>query len=213
MAERFVDRKDKKNLIKNCPDFKLRRHGVPPIIVIYSFISALLAVVILVSYLVIELLFLPDNVTTPNNKILFILLVIGFCITFVAVFATVLIYKIRDIILETEFQNLIFASASRVNTDFCIIVNLDKITVYCDYNFSQLFAAFDNHEEAYFKLLDHEGLKKADKDKLDGALKTGKRISVPMSISKADKTKKYNVEISPISRPSGFCVIKGIQAS
>jgi hypothetical protein len=212
MSERFVDRGDKKSLIKSCPDFKLRRHGVPPLQVAYAFMAALLAVVILVGYLVVKLLFLPDNVVTPNNEILFILFLIGFCITSVAIFSIALIYKIRDIILETEFQNLIFASAGRLGTDFCLIINKDKNTVYCDYSFSQLFASFEDHESAFKTFLKAKGLKKADKDKILKGIKAGKSTKATFTHAKTAKAKpkKYSITIDPISRPDGYFVLKGI---
>ena len=214
MSERFVDRTDKKQLIKSCPDFKLRRHGVPPVQVVYMFMAVLLAVVILVGHLVIKLLFLPDNETTPSDEILTILFAIGFCIVAVAVFAVSLIYRIRDTILETEFQNLIFASAGRLGTDFCLITNKDKITIYCDYNFSQLFSAFDQHEEAFNCLLSDKGLKKAEKDKIMKALKDNKptKISMNFTSSTTDPNKKYSVVIDPISRPAGYFIVRGYSA-
>lgn len=212
MSERFVDRKDKKDLIKSCPDFKFRRHGVPPVQVVYAFMAALLAVVMLVGHLVIKLLFLPDNVTTPNNEILSILFLIGFCIAAVALFSVALIYRIRDIILETEFQNLMFASAARLGTDFCLIINGEKSTIYCDYNFSQLFASFENHEGAFNTLMSEKSLKKADKDKVMKAMKDGKAAKIVLNYKKSsdEAAVKYTITAEPIARPVGYYVIKGI---
>lgn len=214
MSERFVDRKDKKELINSCPDFKLRRHGIPPLQVVYAFIAALLAVVMLVGHLVIKLLFLPDNIVTPTDEILSILFAIAFCIAAVAVFAVALIYRIRDIILETEFQNLIFASASRAGTDFCLIVNSDKTTIYADYNFSQLFASFENQIEAFSSLLADKGFKKTERDKIVKAMKSGKSAKASLSFaSSADgPLKKYAVVVEPITRPAGYYLVRGSEA-
>ncbi len=210
MYERFIDRRDKKNLIKSCPDFKLRRHGTPPVQLVYIFVAVLLAVVTLVGHLTIKLLFLPDSDPTPSGEIMMTLYAIALLIIGVAIFAVILVNKIRDIILETEFQNLIFASSARVGSDFCLIVNADKMVVYCDYNFSEIFSSFKNHADAFKKLLSHEGLKKADKEKLVRALSDGASEKVPFVLTKPNnETRKMSITIDPISRPTGYSIIRG----
>ena len=211
MYERFVDREDKSDLISKCPDFKMRRHGVPPVQVVYAFLAAMLAVVMLVGHLTIKLLFLPDNAVTPVNEISSILFAISFCIGAVSIFSIALIYKIRDLILETEFQNLIFASASRINTDFCIIINKDKDALYCDYNFSLIFPGFENQTKAFIDLLAHEGFKKADRDKVLKGIANDKSVKVAFVHNKSSdgKPKKYEITVDPLSRPSGYYAVRG----
>lgn len=213
MYGRFTDRQDKINLIRNSPDFKLRYHGLPPKQVVYSYIAVLLAILVVVGHLSLRLVDAKQT-DVPVTEILTALVVIGVLISGVAVFAMVLISKYQNIITETEFQCLMFASSARTNTDFCLIANVDKVVVYCDYNFSELFCSFKEHADALKRLLAQEGLKKADRDAIGKAITDSKHVRVPFALTKPNgEVQKMYITVDPITRPSGYSVIRGYKES
>jgi hypothetical protein len=214
MHERFIDRIDRKVLIDSSPDFKLRYHTIPPKQVVYSYVAVLLAVIVIVAHLTIKLVNLDDNQVIPTNEIITALFAIGVLISAAAVFSCVLIYKIHHIVTETEFQSLLFSSSMRVGFDFCMIVNSDKNVVYCDYNFSQIFSSFKDHSDALRRLMEHEGLKQDDKDKIIRSIVDGKPTKAPFKFTKTNGDDvKMLLACDPISRPSGFTIIRGYKES
>ena len=208
--ERFVDRTDSKELIKNCPDFVLRRHGLPPSWVIYAFVIVLLLIIILVNYLAISLILLPNDAPTPLNNILIFLITVSVLLTGVAVFAYSMVHKIREIVLQTEFQNLLFASASAIDSHFCAIATKNRLVVYYDYNFDQLFERTEDKQTAFDRLITSPGISDDDKERVTSAIENSKSASVNFNKDNLDGTStKLTIKIDPLKRPSGHVVLRG----
>lgn len=205
MAQRFVDRRDRKELIKRSVDFTMRYQGTPIIRIISYFSVVLLLTFVLLSNLFVKLLLLPDGEAIPEDEIIGILVTTLFLGTTVAMFATFLVYKVRENITATEFQNLIFASSVRLNSEFCLIVHQSGIGIYFDPNFSKLFSFTpESQQDPFDKLMASKGFSKSAKDKLMKSLDLGKGVEVPYTRNK----QKMHVKLDPIDRPKGFFMLR-----
>ena len=208
--ERFIDRTDKEQLIASSSDFKARTHGLPSKWTIYGFALVVLAVIILIVHMSIRLILLPYDSPTPLWEVFGFLFTTSFLIIGIAVFSSIIVKKIRRYITETEFQSLLFASSVSTECDFFLISNKDKITVYFDYHFSELFPCPQDSSQLDI-LLTNEGLKDSDKNKLSAAIVACKEAKIPMKLTLHNgKLKDINIVVSPLSRPSGYSIIKGV---
>lgn len=202
--KRFIDRTDKEKLIQSCPDFTLRRHGVPPSRVIYAFIALLLIVALVIIHLSITLTLLPDTAYTPLQIVFGFLLLVALLVVGVAVFSFLVMRKIRDVVLETEFQNLLFASAAAADTEFCVITNVKKVMVYYDEPFARMFSLVKGHSDDFEETFDQKGLGKKEKTKVLRAISDGEKLRLPVTISGRTLT----LTVEPLRRPSGYVVVR-----
>ncbi len=207
--QRFIDRKDKKRIIASCPDFQFRQHGLPPAWILYSFVVAMLVVVIMINYMSIKLILLPDNIPTPTSEVLAFLFTISALILGISLASYIIIRRISDIVLQTEFQNLLFASSMSANTEFVVITSSDGIMVYYDQHFDQFFADSRDKENELDRLLEHPGLSSENNKKLKLAIETSQDVVVPFKAKNATGVEQsYELVADPLKRPKNFSAIR-----
>jgi hypothetical protein len=100
---------------------------------IYFFIGMLLVNIILINQLCLSIIMLDETQPPPTIKILITLITVSLLTTGAAVFSYSMVHKIRDIVIQTEFLNLLFSSAMSVETEFLVMVNKDKGILHFDY--------------------------------------------------------------------------------
>lgn len=209
--ERFIDRADKEEILKSCPDFRIRAHGMPPTRVFYYFLAVPVATILLLVYMGIKASKNPEpfdfaNIFS-NHQVL--LAAIGILISIITVFCAFLIKRIRNIIMHTEYQNMIFSSAMRAKSDFCVIMNENRKTLFFDDKFARIFNVTDKDTDKLELILAHGGIKKEDKEKIKDAVEHAKNVVVPATI----EGKEENIEILPLARPLGCTVIRALKKS
>jgi PAS domain-containing protein len=127
MVTRFTD-----DLFSNTDgsDFIVRKWRPPAIHLIFIF-----AIAFVVIYL--TAIIMSDM---GNRAYFFMVLVviIGSLGSFTVFFAA----RIRDLMLATEFQNAMLASAAQLSTKFCLITKHDGTIVYIDPGFQKIFPHF-----------------------------------------------------------------------
>jgi len=220
VVERFVDRKDKKDLIKKS-DFKPRKHGISLLKIFLAFLIILFATTFLLGSLISDLYDLKTSEVAETASKVFsifpsagntiaILGVVVLCAMAVGIAAVYFIYRIRETVMETEFQNMVFANCMRINSDFCLIINNEKKALYSDYNFIQAFASFgEDNTDSFDRLLASQGFSPEDEKSFKGAIQAGEPAVIPFVLKSDDSTKSMEVTIDPITRPEGFFLIKG----
>jgi len=114
-----------------------------------------------------------------------------------------------DIVMTTEYQNLLFAQAAGLGASFILILRNDGTIVYANDGARRLFP---NAKQAQLldNLFEEDGIQRTDRDRLLSAIKTGafERLVFPLTTSEG-AGKEYIFTIEPLPRPSGFCVIRG----
>ncbi len=137
--------------------------------------------------------------------------------TLFALFAAIgwyVIYQLmryRDMLLVTEFQNALFASAMGLHNKFCLIIKRDGSIIYLDRSFQNLFPDFAKQPVRNLDvLLKHGKVEKVDIDRVQGAIEHGTYEKVVFNITDAQGI-IHNVILSvePIMRPSGFTMLRG----
>jgi len=200
--KRFIDREDQKEIISECKDFYVRKDNIPPVWLIYLFAIIVLAVITVVNYISVELILLPDSDPIPLKEIATLLGIVIFMVIVVAIIAIKLIKRIADAVVTTQFLNLLFINSASINNKFILITNKEKVAVYMDRQFDELFeckSEDDNHVE---KMIAHKNIAEEDKDKLMDAILNCEELEIPFGES--------IIRVKPIKRPKSFCVITGI---
>ena len=116
----------------------------------------------------------------------------------------------RDLVLATEFQNALFASATGLNTKFCLITKKDGTIVYFDPGFQRMFPDFLKMEQrAIDLLLEIGGATREDSQKVLSALDKGVFDKVIFSLKTSEGVRaKIILTIDPLPRPSGFFLFR-----
>jgi len=137
--------------------------------------------------------------------ILSLLLLIAGC------YVMLVVQRNRDLVLATEFQNALFASALGINNRFCLIIKRDGNIVYLDRSFQDMFPDFLKQPRRTIDvLMEHGRVSKEDTNKVFSAIEQGVYSKVVFDIRGAgNEFHKMVMSIEPIMRPSGFIMLRG----
>ncbi|MDE3061051.1 MAG: PAS domain-containing protein [Pseudomonadota bacterium] len=121
------------------------------------------------------------------------------------------IQRHRDLLLATEFQNALFASALGVHSKFCLIIRRDGSIVYMDQSFQALFPGFlKESRRTVPDLLKHARVSAEDSDRVFAAIGRGVYDKVIFDIEDSVQLPhRVVISIEPILRPSGFILLRG----
>ncbi len=107
-----------------------------------------------------------------------------------------------DLVLATEFQNLLYSSAASIGSQFCIIAKRDGTVVHCSSGISELFNGFPYPVSQALEGFYIEGrIPKFDQDKINDALLMDERKSMLIKISTAMGISDMVINIDPLPRP------------
>lgn len=117
----------------------------------------------------------------------------------------------RDLLLATEFQNALFASALGLNNKFCMIIRRNGNIVYLDRMFQDMFPDFLRQPQRSIDVLLQQGrVSRTDSEKIFSAIERGVYEKVVFAIpGAANAPNKLVMSIEPIMRPSGFILLRG----
>lgn len=202
---RFSDREDYKMLLDR-EGFSHRKSALICIMVIYSFIIAVVVTLAVMGYYswsrdssVLESKNMPTSI-----PILLLILMGG-----VAWFA---LRRLKQMLVAAEFQNVIFSNVIRLQTAFCIVINHQNKIIYANDDFRKIFK--EQYErgkgiETIDLLFMHQGLNDQDKERVLMALKQRYPESVSLDLMEKDiLTRKLTVKVNPIDRPRGYYIIR-----
>ncbi|MBN67617.1 MAG: hypothetical protein CMM94_08665 [Rickettsiales bacterium] len=116
-----------------------------------------------------------------------------------------------DLVMATEFQNLLFASAASMGSEFCMFIKRDGTIVYSDNGLRTMFPDFAAEGDRALEALLAEGdVSREDADKIFQSLtrNSRERLVFPMRDGEGAR-RSYIITIDPIKRPSGFFVVRG----
>ncbi len=134
MFKRYIDH-GKSGILDHKKYFSKREYG-GDIIKLLSFIAISMTIILTTTY------FLVNTTGFITISLLSLLAFSG-----LGFWMSMLIKSSNDLIMSTELQNLVFASAARTSSWFCIIVKDDGSTIYVDKSFTEFFIAHDPHSK------------------------------------------------------------------
>ena len=116
----------------------------------------------------------------------------------------------RDLVLATEFQNALFASALGYSNKFCLIVKREGSIIYTDRGFQAMFPELIKARNVTLVgMMKYGRVAAADKEKIYAAIDRGTYEKVVFDIYGGDnKINKIVLSIEPIARPSGFLLLR-----
>lgn len=210
---RFLDDRQRKALMRKCDDFYHRAHGTPVIRITIYFVIIILFTIWLLNNLMYSLFFIPVDEPPPVEEIVQTLGLVLLAALGAGALAISILMKVRQNVLEAEFQNLIFCSGMRVKADFCLVVHEEQTGFYCDYNFTELFADYgEHHHDPFHQLIASEGFRQLDEDRMMEAMKAGEEAEFIFTLNKKDDSEPHRmrVKLLPLERPKGFFLIQGV---
>ena len=116
-----------------------------------------------------------------------------------------------DLVMTTEFQNMLFAQAAALGSSFLILVRNDGSIVYANDGLRTIFSKFNYaNAMALEGLFAEGGVSTTDRSRIMGALAGGSTDRLVFPIRSSDGTSKdYVLSVEPLARPAGFAAIRG----
>ena len=116
----------------------------------------------------------------------------------------------RDLVLATEFQNALFASALGFSNKFCLIIKRDGSIIYTDRGFQRMFPTLVSERDiSIVGMVKHGRISLSDKEKIYEAIDRGFYDTSVVEICDSSGTvNKLVLSVEPIVRPSGFLLIR-----
>lgn len=118
---------------------------------------------------------------------------------------------ILDLILSTEYQNLLFSQALTLGSSFFMIVRRDGTIVHASEGLAEVLPGFDySQSQALDGLFTLGTVRKTDRERIMGAIYSSIRESLVFPIiSQYQQPKDYILTVEPMTRPAGFSVVRG----
>lgn len=163
----------------------------------------------LILFVMIQLIVISVAVVIADKYTL-VLLLVG-VMTMVSWYLIAQTQRNRDLLLATEFQNALFASALGMNHKFCMIIKRDGNIIYFDRAFQDMFPDFlrQRHRSLHV-FLEQSKVSREDCSKVFGVLERNSYENVILNIRSANNQYvKIVMSIEPILRPSGFILMRG----
>jgi two-component system cell cycle sensor histidine kinase/response regulator CckA len=119
--------------------------------------------------------------------------------------------RLRDLVMATEFQNAMLASAARLSTRFCLIVKRDGSIVYIDPGFQKLFPHFMNSNDRNIEgLLAGAGIPRDMVQKIFLMLQQGENDRTLLSFRQdGGAMLQIMLSIDALPRPKGYFLLRG----
>ncbi|MBQ4875455.1 MAG: hypothetical protein HRK26_05055 [Rickettsiaceae bacterium H1] len=137
MSRRLIDKKNIKSIIKNTKSFTSRSHGLTIMRIMYGLVGVF-ALLILSIQATTGVMQADMTKATVDNLAISIIFIAGALALF-TVFFMYFIFKLKKIILVSEFQNMLFAGAIRNKSDYCILLTENSEVIYMDEAAQKLF--------------------------------------------------------------------------
>lgn len=118
---------------------------------------------------------------------------------------------ILDLVLSTEYQNLLFTQALHLGSTFFMIVKRDGTIVHASDGMSEVIPGFDySQSQALDGLFTLATVRKTDRERIMSAIysNTREQLVFPI-ISQYQQSKEYIMTVEPMVRPAGFSVLRG----
>lgn len=119
-----------------------------------------------------------------------------------------------DLVMQTEFQNLLFAQAAAMGTVFCMFVKRNGEVAYVSRGLRDIAPDLsERYSGELGSLLEKLDIEDHIRQGVQSAVFALEKKVIPISIKYNNTQYALNFEIYPLSRPSGYAVIKAIAAS
>lgn len=121
-------------------------------------------------------------------------------------------YRTKNLLLASEFENALFAGANNAGVEFSIIINNAGKVVYLSPGCRRYFRSdMEINKEDFAHMLALMGLEDADKIHIISALDTGTKTNLNVQLFDAfGYLQDIYLILRPIARPKGYMMLKAI---
>lgn len=116
-----------------------------------------------------------------------------------------------DLIMSTEFQNLLFSQSFVLGSAFALIVRRDGTIVHASDGLPKIFPKFNYSGAQALNGIFEEGVvRQSDRDRIFAAIRAGhsERLIFPV-FKPYEEKKEYVITVEPLPRPAGYCLVRG----
>ncbi|PZP86137.1 MAG: hypothetical protein DI582_03815 [Azospirillum brasilense] len=116
-----------------------------------------------------------------------------------------------DLVMSTEYQNMLFAQAAALGSSFCIFAKRNGTIVYANDGLRDLFPHIAySDSQALEGLFEQGGVRKTDRERIMASIYSGTADRIVFPIRQRDGNEQdYILTTEPLLRPGGFMVIRG----
>ncbi|MFZ4541362.1 MAG: hypothetical protein ACOYNL_06070 [Rickettsiales bacterium] len=115
-----------------------------------------------------------------------------------------------DLVMSTEFQNMLFSQALNVGSAFTMIIRRDGTIVHASESVSGILPNYDYGQAQTIDGLIGTTIAQPGRDRILAAVMTSGRERVVFPITALDGTKKnYILSVEPLARPAGYTLARG----
>lgn len=116
-----------------------------------------------------------------------------------------------DLVMSTEFQNLLFSQCFALGTSFALLVRRDGTIIHASDGLPKIFPNFNYVDAQLLDGIFEQGIvRQADRERLLAAIHTGQSDTLVFPVFRPYEDKKeYVVSVEPLPRPAGYCLLKG----
>ena len=151
---------------------------------------------------------MPDSVGGANEASLISLIAVS-ALCFYIVY---LKQQNLDLVMNTEFQNMLFSQAAAIGFDFCLFVKRDGTITYSSMGIQKLFPSLKSSAATSLEgLFQAARIEQKNQDKVMSAIFANEkdRLIFEMTTEDVGTPQKYIISIDPLERPSGYAAIRG----
>lgn len=166
----------------------------------------LTAAALMVAAAILLLHYVPGLRDSFLSPLLSVALISGFC--------AYLIYHYQqalDLVMHTEYQNLLFAQGMVLGSAFCLIVKKDGSVAYASDGLREITGTGDyGSHNALESLFTRGQVAPSDRERIMGIIYNGGRDRIVFPLLLPDGSPKtYILTLEPMTRPAGFLLIRG----
>lgn len=180
------------------PDFMPRDRSQPVMQILFAFVTSIAAVLATLRFMKTE--------SVQDIGALIVCLIISILCLITIYFRK----RADDLVLATEFQNLLYSSAASIGSLFCIIIKRDGTVVHASPGLAGMFNRFPYSMSQSLEGFFTEGsVQKIDQDRIADTLALNEQKSMLIKITTTKGESDMVINIDPLPRPHGYYVIRG----
>ncbi|MFM9889395.1 MAG: PAS domain S-box protein [Rickettsiales bacterium] len=133
-----------------------------------------------------------------------------FIIIFISMYALIRKQRDIDLVVNTEYQNMLFSQGVALGSSFYMFVRMDGTIAYSSDGLRTLFPMLAGGEaQALASVLEHGGILAPDRDRLMKAITTCSADRMVFPIPANNDKKEYVITVDPLPRPAGMLLVRG----
>lgn len=142
-----------------------------------------------------------------DGSALFLSVFIVACLCFYVVYRK---QQSLDLVMDTEYQNLLFSQAAALGSSFCIFVRRDGTIFYANEGLRNFFPkSLHGNIQSLEVFFDQVSVTKSDRGRIMSAIYNNAAERLVFPIQTTDGQKDYVMTVDPLARPGGFLVLRG----